>query len=42
MMKKIRGVTALEARATGIPYVFAPCILVLENILITFNQKKRT
>lgn len=27
-MKKIGAATALEVRATGIPYVFAPCIAV--------------
>lgn len=28
-MKKIGAATALEVRATGIPYVFAPCIAVI-------------
>ena len=27
-MKRIGAATALEVRATGIPYVFAPCIAV--------------
>lgn len=27
-MKKIGAATALEVRATGIPYTFAPCIAV--------------
>jgi beta-glucosidase len=27
-VKRIGAATALEARATGIPYVFAPCIAV--------------
>lgn len=27
-MKKIAAATALEVRATGIPYAFAPCIAV--------------
>lgn len=31
-MKKIGAATALEVRATGIPYVFAPCIAVKKNI----------
>ena len=34
-MKKIAAATALEVRATGIPYTFAPCIAVInfvENI----------
>jgi len=28
LVKKIGAATALEVRATGIPYVFAPCIAV--------------
>lgn len=29
-MKRIGAATALEVRATGIPYTFAPCIAVRE------------
>lgn len=29
LVKKIGEATALEVRATGIPYVFAPCIAVI-------------
>lgn len=32
LVKKIGAATALEVRATGIPYVFAPCIAVSEWI----------
>lgn len=28
LVKKIGAATALEVRATGIPYAFAPCIAV--------------
>lgn len=28
LVKKIGAATALEVRATGLPYVFAPCIAV--------------
>ncbi|XP_015900202.2 uncharacterized protein LOC107433431 isoform X1 [Ziziphus jujuba] len=31
LVKKIGAVTALEVRATGIPYVFAPCIAVCRD-----------
>ncbi|XP_062005097.1 uncharacterized protein LOC133722270 isoform X3 [Rosa rugosa] len=31
LVKKIRAATALEVRATGIPYVFAPCIAVCRD-----------
>lgn len=31
LVKKIGEATALEVRATGIPYVFAPCIAVIEQ-----------
>lgn len=31
LVKKIGDATALEARATGIPYVFAPCIAVCRD-----------
>ncbi|XP_073133736.1 uncharacterized protein [Henckelia pumila] len=31
LVKRIGAATALEARATGIPYVFAPCIAVCRN-----------
>ena len=33
LVKRIGEATALEVRATGIPYVFAPCIAVMDNIL---------
>lgn len=29
LLKKIGDATALEVRATGIPYAFAPCIAVV-------------
>ncbi|XLR48975.1 hypothetical protein S83_033635 [Arachis hypogaea] len=34
LVKKIGEATALEVRATGIPYVFAPCIavIIIQNI----------
>jgi len=32
LVKRIGSATALEVRATGIPYVFAPCIAV-NNLL---------
>lgn len=31
LIKKIGDATALEVRATGIPYAFAPCIAVTKN-----------
>ncbi|KAG1333917.1 Beta-D-glucan exohydrolase [Cocos nucifera] len=31
LVKKIGAATALEARATGIPYVFAPCVAVCRD-----------
>lgn len=31
LIKKIGEATALEVRATGIPYVFAPCIAVTKQ-----------
>ncbi|KAG6533345.1 hypothetical protein ZIOFF_007212 [Zingiber officinale] len=31
LVKKIGAVTALEVRATGIPYVFAPCVAVCRD-----------
>lgn len=37
LIKKIGDATALEVRATGIPYAFAPCIAVMKqhlNILL--------
>ncbi|WVY95615.1 hypothetical protein V8G54_027766 [Vigna mungo] len=40
LIKKIGDATALEVRATGIPYVFAPCIAVNKqylNVLTTYN-----
>lgn len=38
LLRKIGAATALEVRATGIPYVFAPCIAV-NNILQNFIMK---
>lgn len=47
LMRRIGDATALEVRATGIPYVFAPCIAVGDTIrlmiaflinLLTFND----
>ncbi|KAG6537666.1 hypothetical protein ZIOFF_002761 [Zingiber officinale] len=35
LVKKIGAVTALEVRATGIPYVFAPCVAVIDNDAIS-------
>lgn len=32
-MRRIGAATALEVRATGIPYAFAPCIAVSTNML---------
>lgn len=32
LVKKIGAATALEVRATGIPYVFAPCIAVSTSV----------
>lgn len=32
-MKRIGAATALEVRATGIPYVFAPCIAVIISMM---------
>lgn len=45
LIKKIGEATALEVRATGIPYTFAPCIAVIEKtaphmIFFFFNFKK--
>jgi hypothetical protein len=31
LVKRIGEATALEVRATGISYVFAPCIAVMDN-----------
>ena len=31
LVKRIGAATALEVRATGIPYVFAPCIAVCRD-----------
>lgn len=33
LIKKIGEATALEVRATGIPYAFAPCIAVIAPCL---------
>lgn len=32
LIKKIGDATALEVRATGIPYAFAPCIAVTKKL----------
>lgn len=32
LVKRIGEATALEVRATGIPYVFAPCVAVIDNL----------
>lgn len=37
-MKKIGAATALEVRATGIPYTFAPCIEVNNTIILTLGS----
>jgi beta-glucosidase-like glycosyl hydrolase len=38
LVKRIGEATALEVRATGIPYVFAPCIAVIkENTFCIFS-----
>lgn len=39
LVKKIGEATALEVRATGIPYVFAPCIAVIEHYYTVHFQK---
>lgn len=31
LVQRIGEATALEVRATGIPYVFAPCIAVIDD-----------
>ncbi|KAK1358528.1 hypothetical protein POM88_051784 [Heracleum sosnowskyi] len=51
LVKKIGAATALEARATGIPYVFAPCIAEdggeivqacnLASRFFTFGERER-
>ena len=37
-MKNIGAATALEVRATGINYVFAPCIAVCYQITEQFSE----
>lgn len=37
LVKKIGSATALEVRATGIPYVFAPCVAVISLIRIVIS-----
>lgn len=36
-MRRIGDATALEVRATGIPYVFAPCIAVGDTIRLIID-----
>lgn len=40
LAKRIGAATALEVRATGIPYVFAPCIAVnrINNLMMNFGK----
>lgn len=40
LVRRIGAATALEVRATGIPYVFAPCIAVNSTLLyiLSFNS----
>lgn len=40
LVKRIGAATALEVRATGIPYVFAPCIAVslYDNLFHCLNM----
>lgn len=37
LMKKIGVATALEVRATGIPYAFSPCVAVTNFLFEYFN-----
>lgn len=37
LVKKIGAATALEIRATGIPYTFAPCIAVIDFMKFLYN-----
>ncbi|MFS7908521.1 putative glucan 1,3-beta-glucosidase [Helianthus anomalus] len=37
LIKKIGAATALEVRATGIQYTFAPCIAVSRSIFTSFS-----
>lgn len=41
-MKKIGAATALEVRATGIQYVFAPCIAVMMIEKMFFFELRTT
>lgn len=41
LVKRIGAATALEVRATGIPYVFAPCIAVAVQIIISLLMSFR-
>jgi len=38
LVKRIGAATALEVRATGIPYVFAPCIAVCSDLKEKFES----
>lgn len=38
LVKRIGAATALEVRATGIPYVFAPCIAVRNDLKENFES----
>jgi beta-glucosidase-like glycosyl hydrolase len=37
LVKRIGAATALEVKATGIPYVFAPCIAVHSDLKENLN-----
>jgi beta-glucosidase len=34
LVKRIGAAVALEVRATGIPYIFAPCVAVSDRDLV--------
>lgn len=38
LVKKIGAATAREVRATGIPYVFAPCIAVNSFVVLIYTK----
>jgi len=40
LIKKIGDATALEVRATGIQYVFAPCIAVMLMMSFLLDQAR--
>lgn len=41
-MVRIGAVTALEARATGVHYAFAPCIAVRSSILVVGHNQSQS